>query len=304
MARSRLGVALLLPEPAHTEVRALRHALGSPSLLTQPPHITLAPPVNVRNEDVDLTLELVRTISARSKSFRVRLGPIETFSPISPVLYLGVHGEDVAALRELRNLVFAGPLYRRVSYDYVPHCTLHESATDELLTASLASIADYRCVVDLNSVDVLRQDDDRTWRSLGSFDLQRPTTRGRGSIEVSIGHTTIASAATRYLVSQNDQLHQRRPWCLEARRTNDSVVATAIGHIEGGMCFVQSIVVDSNWRSVGIGDHVLTEVLLFAESRQATTVVMPTTSESWIRDWYVRRSFRSEGFQQMVYRSS
>ena len=76
MARSRLGVAIILPEPARTEVQALRRALGCPSLETQPPHITLVPPVNVRAEHIADVMAVARSAAASVDGpLRLRLGP-------------------------------------------------------------------------------------------------------------------------------------------------------------------------------------------------------------------------------------
>lgn len=83
MPRSRLGIALVLPEPARSEVFGLRRALGCPSLNTQPPHVTLVPPVNVPEDDVAQSFELVRYVCMRTTSLTLRLGPIETFAPVS-----------------------------------------------------------------------------------------------------------------------------------------------------------------------------------------------------------------------------
>ena len=193
MARSRLGVAFVLEEPVRTEILGLRRALGCPSLLTQPPHITLVPPVNVRAEDIDQVLETTRIVCARSSAMRVRIGPIRTFAPVSPVLYLAVEGTTSRRIAGVREAVFTGPLLRKVSYAYIPHCTLHEDASAELQQASLKSLAEYRRVVDIRSLEILRQEDDRVWRTLASFPLGPPVVRGRGSVEVSFRSSTTVS---------------------------------------------------------------------------------------------------------------
>ena len=78
MVRRRLGVVLLVPEPAATEIQGLRRAVDDPALDSIPPHLTLVPPVNVReglqnirarlesNGAEDATLETVDLIMRRA----------------------------------------------------------------------------------------------------------------------------------------------------------------------------------------------------------------------------------------------
>ena len=99
MPRSRVGVVLLLPEPAGSEVDVLRRAVGADDVDRLASHLTLVPPVNVRDDDMDSALDLLRDAAERTAPFRLVLGPPRTFLPINPVLYLEVGG-DVAAGRQ------------------------------------------------------------------------------------------------------------------------------------------------------------------------------------------------------------
>ena len=82
----------------------MRRALGSPSLLTQAPHITLVPPVNVRDDDLDAAVAVLRAAAQHcARTLDFCLGPVVTFSPVSPVLYLQV-GSDAETLVRLRRL--------------------------------------------------------------------------------------------------------------------------------------------------------------------------------------------------------
>ena len=48
--RVRLGVVLLVPPPVAGEIDGLRRAVGDGALGKVAPHVTLVPPVNVRDE--------------------------------------------------------------------------------------------------------------------------------------------------------------------------------------------------------------------------------------------------------------
>jgi 2'-5' RNA ligase len=67
-----LGVALLLPDPAATEVDGLRRALGDGSLGRIPAHLTLVPPVNVRADDMPAALDLLRRAATQTRPLDLR----------------------------------------------------------------------------------------------------------------------------------------------------------------------------------------------------------------------------------------
>ncbi|MBA2283342.1 MAG: 2'-5' RNA ligase family protein, partial [Acidimicrobiia bacterium] len=52
MARHRIAVALLVPQPQAAELDGLRRALGAAERERVPPHITLASPVNLRDAEL------------------------------------------------------------------------------------------------------------------------------------------------------------------------------------------------------------------------------------------------------------
>ena len=194
MARRRLSAALLLPEPWASEVRGLRRALGSPSLETQPPHLTLVPPVNVREEAVDDAVAVLRQAAASVRSvLDLTVGPIETFAPVSPVLYLGVTG-DLAALHRLQSAVFRGPLHRHVDYDSVPHVTVHESVDDYMSESATKVLQSFQLELHLHRVHLLEQGpDDRVWRPFADCGFGPPIVRGRGGVELHLRWTELAA---------------------------------------------------------------------------------------------------------------
>lgn len=92
MARRRLGVALLVPQPVATEVDGLRRACDDPALGTIGAHLTLVPPVNVRADDLADALGVLHAAAATCPPLALCLGPPVTFLPAEPVLYLAVAG--------------------------------------------------------------------------------------------------------------------------------------------------------------------------------------------------------------------
>ncbi len=255
MARRRLGVVLLLPEPVATEVRGLRRALGTPSLDTQPPHITLVPPVNVAESRVPEAVAVLRRAAARVReAFVLTIGPAATFRPVSPVVYLSVAG-DLDSLCSLQQGVFSGPLLRRVDYDYVGHVTLHESAEISLIDAALVAMANFAAPVRFVRVHLVEQDPvDRAWRPLADVPLGSPVVRGRGGVELTLRWTQLASpdvaAAWDSWGTQASLDVEPTSWWLEARDRSDGI----LGVRHGG----HAVVVDSHLGE-GIEDRLLAE---------------------------------------------
>lgn len=297
MARVRIGVAIVLCDPARTEVRALRRAVGCPSLDTQPPHITLVPPVNVRVEQLDDVMAVARSAAASIDGpLRLRIGPAETFAPVSPVLYLGVHGDDVERLCSLPPLLLHGPLQRTPVHDFVPHCTLHELADDALIAAALSSMAGFRWVVELGGFDVLQQDEDRVWRTVADFPFGTPVVRGRGGVAVDLRRSVRPSPDAEALIVASTAVTDGspfEPWCIEARDLTGTLVAAAVGVLDdpGNLLHIDELVVDASQRRQGIGDRLLDEIVLIARARGATDVRLHTWADDWMRGWYDRRGF-------------
>src|SRR5688572_32396118 len=103
----------------------------------------------------------MREAAAATRPFTVDLGPPSTFAPVTPVLHLPVHGDEVVALRDR---VFRDPLSRELTHPFVPHVTLaDEVASLERLGAAVAALADYRATVTFDRVHLMHERADRVW---------------------------------------------------------------------------------------------------------------------------------------------
>jgi 2'-5' RNA ligase/GNAT superfamily N-acetyltransferase len=184
--RHRLGVALLLDPPAATEVDGLRRALGDTSLGHVAPHITLVPPVNVRATEVGAAVDVVRSAAHNQEgAISLVLGPVATFAPANPVVYLSVGGPGAGDLRRLHEAVLSGPLERPERWPWVPHVTLADGLSDDRIKAAVTALGPYTTGVALDRL-VLLEEMERCWSPLADARFGPPAVVGRGGLELEI----------------------------------------------------------------------------------------------------------------------
>lgn len=265
MPKARLGVALLLPPAVAAEVDGLRRALGDGALGRIPPHLTLVPPVNVREDRLGDALAVLRAAASATRPLTLAVGPPATFLPDNPVLYLAVGG-DVAALRELRDAVFVEPLARTLTWPWVPHVTLADDAEPGRIAAALEALADYRAEVRVDRVHLLREEPGRVWVPLADAPFTAPAVVGRGGLPLELVVTDAADPETAVLVGAG------RPFVVSARR-DGGVVGTAAGATGAAEARLTTLVVAAGQRRQGVGTHLLAAVESLAAERGCTALV-------------------------------
>lgn len=154
--RRRFAVALMVPPPVAIEIDGIRRALGDRQLGRIDPHITLVPPINLRDDQVADALAVVQVATVGRRPLDLHLGPLDTFGPGSPVRFLAV--EPWAPVVELHDACWTGVLHRPEPRPFHPHVTVdldggavggHDPAVDLL--------AGYRAQVLIDRVTVLEQ---------------------------------------------------------------------------------------------------------------------------------------------------
>jgi 2'-5' RNA ligase/ribosomal protein S18 acetylase RimI-like enzyme len=283
MPRVRLGVVLLVPPPAAAEVDGLRKAVGDGALGKIASHITLVPPVNVRDDRLMDALDLVRAAAGKHRPMTVRLGPVTTFLPESPTLYLAVDGGDASAIAALRDDIFRDPLHRRVDWPFVPHVTLADEASPERIAAATVALADYRAEITIDRVHLMQEQDDRTWRPIADAELgAEPIVRNRGAIgqELELTTTSALDPETKAFEDREWSAHDQTPWIedpfvITARR-DGTVVGVARGWTAGGIGELSGLVVAAEHRGEGIGSHLLAAFTSLAAERGCRRLALGT----------------------------
>jgi 2'-5' RNA ligase len=269
-SRRRLGVALLFEPPVAAAVDGLRRALGDPSIGRVAAHLTLVPPVNVRADQLPSALAALRAAAARQAGpLQLTLGPPATFLPDNPVLYLDVGG-DLDALRALRAAVFVPPLLRTLSWPWVPHVTLAETASEARIAAALTALDRFAVVATVEGVTLLEEGPGRVWQPLADAALGPPAVIGRGGLAVEITRgrlldpevegllAAVAADITAAQFTGPGPRPGHRPIVLSARREGQVVgVGRAWSSDAGGQV---AVLVAPATRGQGIGGMVLTQL--------------------------------------------
>jgi 2'-5' RNA ligase len=174
--RRRFAVALLVPPPVSLEIDVLRRALGDRQLGKIDPHVTLIPPINLREDDIADALAVVQAAARRSAPMDLVLGPVETFSEASPVRFLAV--DPWEPIVELHRGCWAGVLEREEKRSFHPHVTVDiDGGVTDGPDPALDVLAGYRAEVLVDRVTVLENVDvddpelTRVWEPYVSYRL-------------------------------------------------------------------------------------------------------------------------------------
>jgi len=303
MPKRRVGVALLLPPPIDREVDALRRACDDGSLGRIPAHLTLVPPVNVREDRLEDALAVLRAAGGAARPFTVELGPPATFLPDSPTLYLDVSGPGVAALQELRDRVFRRPLERPLTWPFVPHVTVADELAHARIEAALTAMAGYRVEATFERVHLLEEGPGRMWTPIADFAFEAPAVVGRGGLELELSVSDqLDPEAERFQLDAwrtlraetlGPEATPERPFAVTARREG-AIVGVAAGWTQGGVAHLQNLMVDATHRGEGVGSQLLAAFESLAVERGCPRLAVRTFAGSRAHEFYRGRGWVDE----------
>lgn len=271
MARQRLGVVLLVPQPLATQIDGLRRALGDDAYGRIPPHITLVPPVNVAERDLPSSFASVRFAAATTTPLELVVGPVSTFRPSNPVAYLEVAAaeEHMVALNALRRGCLSGPLDRPQEHEFVPHVTIASELSAARQDAVGAALPDFTVDITIERVHVLAEQPGRVWVPIADMPLGVPTSVvGRGSLPLDLsvsGRPDLEAASLLAIDGDPSGL----PFAITARR-DGAVVAVAWGWTASGHLEMADLVVGAAHRGQGVGRHLVAAVEDLGRRRTCT----------------------------------
>lgn len=300
--KRRLGVAIVVPPPVRAEVDGLRRALGDGGLARIPAHLTLVPPVNVNDNRLAEAVAVLRRAAAAARPFALTLGPVATFHPANPVLYLAVSG-DTDPLRRLRDAVFRPPLERHLTWPFVPHVTVADDIDPDRIDGAIVALSSFRATFMADRVHLLEEGEDRVWTPVGDFPFAAPLTVGRGGLPLDLAVSgQLDPEAFAFFNAEWDryaeEIHGRGaspivPVAVAARREGE-VVAAATGEVIGDRAYLASLIVAAGVRGQGVGAHVLARFESAAVEAGATWSTLRTQSGGPAERFYLDHGYRSD----------
>ena len=165
-----IGVAIPIPDPYGSELRQYRADFGDPQAASVPTHVTLLPPTEIDDEDLEQIDTHLIEVAARYPRFRIRLRGTGTFRPVSPVVFVML-AEGISSCEVLQSLVRSGPLEVSLRFPYHPHVTVDHDVDKASLDKAFRVLADYDCSFEVAMFCRYEHGKDGVWRPQRGFAL-------------------------------------------------------------------------------------------------------------------------------------
>ena len=169
-----IGVALAIPEPWATELQDYRTSVGDQMAATIPTHITLVPPTEVTDEELEEIEGHLAIAAAEFQPFAVHLRGTGTFRPVSPVVFVTVV-EGISQCEQLAAAVRRGPLAVDLAFPYHPHVTIAHHVAEDRLDQAFDELAGFECEFEVEHFRLYVHDHQWGWTPTRDFTLQPGT---------------------------------------------------------------------------------------------------------------------------------
>jgi len=264
-----------------TEIEGLRRALGDRQLGVVAPHVTLVPPTNVRESDLDEVLATLRAAAAvLAEDLTLELGPVRTFAPDNAVLYLAVRpAEPLAAARAALG---RGVLDRCDEHPFVPHVTIDIEAPPARLQAALLALSSYRASCPLPGLTLLQErrpsaaaqgDRGRQWEPIADAACGEPVVAGRGGLELELTTGTLVDPRAMPLLEGDAPGRPGGHHVVVTGRRHLRAVGVAAAQRRRDVAALIDLAVAPDERGLGVGRALVRRLETEAGSRGATRVV-------------------------------
>jgi 2'-5' RNA ligase len=169
-----IGVAVAIPEPWATELQDYRTSVGDAMAATIPTHITLVPPTEVADDDLEKIEAHLAAVAADLPAFDVHLRGTGTFRPVSPVVFVTLV-EGISQCEQLADAVRRGPLSVELAFPYHPHVTVAHHVAEDRLDQAFDELADFECRFAVADFRLYVHDQALGWTTTRYFGLQPGT---------------------------------------------------------------------------------------------------------------------------------
>lgn len=165
-----IGVAIALPEPWASELQDYRTALGDETATLIPTHITLVPPVDLTEDQIDAAEGHLEAAAAGTDPFEIHLRGTGTFRPVSPVVFVSLV-EGISQCEALADRVRQGPLDVPLQFPFHPHVTIAHHLPEPVMDRAFDELAGFDCTFVAGEFHLYRHDEEHGWRPSRDFAL-------------------------------------------------------------------------------------------------------------------------------------
>ncbi|MEO6603989.1 MAG: 2'-5' RNA ligase family protein [Aeromicrobium sp.] len=165
-----IGVAIPVPEPYGSLLRKKRAEFGDPMARTVPSHVTLVPPTEVSEGELDEVCGALERASASLPPFPMRLRGTATFRPVSPVVFIAV-SQGISYTEMLAKSVRKALKVAEPEFPFHPHVTIAHNLDDASLDRAYDELSGFECQFTVNGFALYQHDDVNGWTPQRTFDL-------------------------------------------------------------------------------------------------------------------------------------
>jgi 2'-5' RNA ligase len=163
-----IGVALEIPEPWASYLQTCREGFGDQQARAIPTHVTLLPPTEVPNGQMDAVMAHLAEVARGLHPFLVRLEGTDTFRPVSPVVFVRVAGGGEGC-DGVQRAVRTGPLERELTFPFHPHVTVAHHLDDEALDRAAKELSEFSAGFVAVAFELYEHGSDGMWRPRRRF---------------------------------------------------------------------------------------------------------------------------------------
>ncbi|MEV0664478.1 2'-5' RNA ligase family protein [Actinomadura luteofluorescens] len=163
-----IGVAIPIPDPYGAFLQARRASFGDPLAHAIPTHITLLPPTEVPESEVDAIEGHLRGVASTETPFPIRLRGSGTFRPVSPVVFVAL-AEGIGGCERVQAKVLTGPLARPLPFPYHPHVTIAHHLPESVMDQAFKELAGYSADFEAWGFSLYEHGRDGVWRPQCDF---------------------------------------------------------------------------------------------------------------------------------------
>ncbi len=173
MERTRIGVAVDIPEPWGRALTRRRAEAGDPQGEYVPAHITLLGPTEVDTAALPAVEDHLAAIAAGCAPFTVHLRGTGTFRPVTEVVFVML-AAGISECELLHEAIVAGETIEVQSrFPYHPHVTVAQDVPPAALDAAFADLADFEATFEVAGFTLFSHGGDGPWHPRRDYQLGR-----------------------------------------------------------------------------------------------------------------------------------